>query len=94
MDSGFQYYFAISDEDGDYMVTAAPVDGTKLFAVTMADNRYIPVSYTHLLAVFACQHLDGFGKGLAVKLHDKINGIAALAPVSYTHLVQSYHFRP
>lgn len=41
MDSGFQYYFAISDEDGDYMVTAAPVDGTKLFAVTMADNRYI-----------------------------------------------------
>ena len=29
------------DEDGDYMVTAAPVDGTKLFAVTMADNRYI-----------------------------------------------------
>lgn len=41
MDSGFRYYFAISDEDGDYMVTAAPVDGTKLFAVTMADNRYI-----------------------------------------------------
>lgn len=41
MDSGFQYYFAISDEDGDYMVTVAPVDGTKLFAVTMADNRYI-----------------------------------------------------
>ena len=41
MDSGFQYYFAISGEDGDYMVTAAPVDGTKLFAVTMADNRYI-----------------------------------------------------
>ena len=41
MDSGFRYYFAISDEDGDYMVTVAPVDGTKLFAVTMADNRYI-----------------------------------------------------
>ena len=41
MDSGFRYYFAISDEDGDYMVTAAPVDGKKLFAVTMADNRYI-----------------------------------------------------
>ena len=41
MDSGFRYYFAISDEDGDYMVTAEPVDGTKLFAVTMADNRYI-----------------------------------------------------
>lgn len=41
MDSGFRYYFAISDEDGDYMVTAAPVDGTELFAVTMADNRYI-----------------------------------------------------
>ena len=41
MDSGFRYYFAISGEDGDYMVTAAPVDGTKLFAVTMADNRYI-----------------------------------------------------
>ena len=31
------------------------------------------------LAVFACQHLNSFGKGLAVKLHDKINGIAALA---------------
>ena len=30
-------------------------------------------------AAFAGQHLDGFGKGLAVKLHDKINGIAALA---------------
>ena len=41
MDSGFRYYFAISGEDGDYMVTAAPVDGKKLFAVTMADNRYI-----------------------------------------------------
>ena len=41
MDSGFRYYFAISDEDGDYMVTAAPVDGTKLFTVTMVDNRYI-----------------------------------------------------
>ena len=41
MDSGFRYYFAISDEDGDYMVTVAPVDGTNLFAVTMADNRYI-----------------------------------------------------
>ena len=41
MDRGFLYYFAISGEDGDYMVTAAPVDGTKLFAVTMADNRYI-----------------------------------------------------
>ena len=41
MDSGFLYYFAISGEDGDYMVAAAPVDGTKLFAVTMADNRYI-----------------------------------------------------
>lgn len=41
MDSGFRYCFAISDEDGDYMVTVAPVDGTKLFAVTMADNRYI-----------------------------------------------------
>ena len=25
MDSGFRYYFAISGEDGDYMVTAAPV---------------------------------------------------------------------
>ena len=31
------------------------------------------------LAVFACQHLNSFGKGLAVKLHDEINGIAALA---------------
>ena len=31
------------------------------------------------LAAFAGQKLDGFGKGLAVKLHDKINGIAALA---------------
>ena len=31
------------------------------------------------LAAFAGQELDGFGKGLAVKLHDKINGIAALA---------------
>lgn len=41
MDSGFRYYFAISGEDGDYMVTVAPVDGTNLFAVTMADNRYI-----------------------------------------------------
>lgn len=41
MDGGFLYYFAISGEDGDYMVAAAPVDGTKLFAVTMADNRYI-----------------------------------------------------
>ena len=41
MDSGFRYYFAISGEDGDYMVTAAPVDGAELFAVTMADNRYI-----------------------------------------------------
>ena len=41
MDSGFRYYFAISGEDGDYMVTAVPVDGTELFAVTMADNRYI-----------------------------------------------------
>ena len=41
MDRGFLYYFVISGEDGDYMVTAAPVDGTKLFAVTMADNRYI-----------------------------------------------------
>lgn len=41
MDRGFLYYFAISGEDGDYMVTAAPVDGTKLFTVTMADNRYI-----------------------------------------------------
>lgn len=25
MDRGFLYYFAISGEDGDYMVTAAPV---------------------------------------------------------------------
>ena len=41
MDSGFRYYFAISGEDGDYMVTVAPVDGTNLFVVTMADNRYI-----------------------------------------------------
>ena len=31
------------------------------------------------LAAFAGQELDSFGKGLAVKLHDKINGIAALA---------------
>ena len=31
------------------------------------------------LAAFAGQELDGFGKGLSVKLHDKINGIAALA---------------
>ena len=31
------------------------------------------------LAAFACQELDSFGKGLAVKLHDKINGIAARA---------------
>ena len=30
-------------------------------------------------SAFAGQKLDGFGKGLAVKLHDKINGIAALA---------------
>ena len=30
-------------------------------------------------AAFAGQELDSFGKGLAVKLHDKINGIAALA---------------
>ena len=31
------------------------------------------------LAAFAGQELDGFGKGFSVKLHDKINGIAALA---------------
>ena len=31
------------------------------------------------LAAFAGQELDSFGKGFSVKLHDKINGIAALA---------------
>jgi len=40
-------------------------------------------------AAFAGQHLDGFGKGLAVKLHDKINGIAALALAVAKPLVSS-----
>ncbi len=31
------------------------------------------------LAAFACQQFDSFGKALSVKLHDKINGIAAFA---------------
>ena len=30
-------------------------------------------------AFFSCQHFNGFGKALAEKLHDKINGCAALA---------------
>ena len=30
-------------------------------------------------AFFSCQHFNGFGKALSVKLHDKINGCAALA---------------
>ena len=30
-------------------------------------------------AFFSCQHFNGFGKALAEKLHDKINGAAALA---------------
>ena len=29
-------------------------------------------------AFFSCQHFNGFGKALSVKLHDKINGCAAL----------------
>jgi len=29
-------------------------------------------------AFFSCQHFNGFGKALAEKLHDKINGCAAL----------------
>ena len=40
-------------------------------------------------AAFACQHLNSFGKGLAVKLHDKINGIAALALAVAKPLVSS-----
>jgi len=30
-------------------------------------------------AFFSCQHFNGFGKALSIKLHDKINGCAALA---------------
>ena len=30
-------------------------------------------------AFFSCQHFNGFGEALAEKLHDKINGCAALA---------------
>ena len=37
------------------------------------------VGFALYFTTFAGQHLDGFWKGLAVKLHDRINGIAALA---------------
>ena len=40
-------------------------------------------------AAFAGQELDSFGKGLAVKLHDEINGIAALALAVAKPLVSS-----
>ena len=39
------------------------------------------------LAAFACEKPDCFGEGLAVKLHHKVDGIAALAPTVTKPLV-------